>query len=335
MSSSRATSFATPYFDSLFDDFSIWQHADGTKPLPEHGYALDDATRGLLVCLALGKTRQAHVLFDYIEMSRRGLEFYGFYDANRQPMQFPASDDAKGQVIWAMGYAASRDFEKARALKLIEHVAPALITMPNMRGIAYALLGALYTERSLAQELNKNLLQRLAHVTDDWPWPEGKLTYANGLMPYAFLRYALMLHDKTAEAWGRKTLNFVEKYSTEGRMRGPIGYEGWFKRGDKKPAEDGQQAIDTAYMIMAWMAAYQLSSDPADLEKANAWWQWLEGENIARKRMYDPVTLKAYDGIHLHTTNHHTEEGINYHSGAESNICLLLSKWVLATRQTI
>lgn len=326
----------TPYFDSLFDDFSIWQHADGTKPLPEHGYALDDATRGLLVCLALGKIKQAHVLFDYILQSRNGFDFNGFYNADRQPIQFPASEDAKGQVLWAMGYAASIGFEKKKAMQLVSLLTPGLLSMTAMRGQAYTLLGAVYADSSLALAMKSNLATRFSGLAEDWLWPEETLTYGNGIVAYALLRFGQIYNDSATTELGMNVLRFLEAcYTRGGRARSPIGNVGWFTKGDTVPAEQGQQAIDVTYMMLAWTCAYQISNDAHDLDNVGAWMQWFEGENIAHERMYDPVTLKAFDGIHQANPDHHNANGINTHSGAESNICFLLAKYIYETRQTI
>jgi hypothetical protein len=326
---------STPYFDSLFDDFSIWQHADGTKPLPEHGYALDDATRGFLLCLALGRHEQAKTLFTYMLHSRKGDEFYGFYDDTRKPIQFPASEDAKGQVIWAMGYAYAHGFEKTAAQKLVADLSHSLLSLQTIRGLAYSILGAVYIDKVLAMALRRALVMRFSAATDGWFWPEDTLTYANGIIPYALLRYAQVFKDKEVEALGRKALVFVDAQCTRNRIRGPIGYNGWFKRGDAQPADDGQQAIDVTYMMLAWACAFQLSNNAQDWRQVELWNEWFEGENIAHAKMYDPATLKAYDGINLSASDHHNAQGVNYHSGAESNICLLLSQYVLRTRQII
>ena len=75
----------TPYFDSLIDDFGIWQHTDETKILRAEGYSLDDAARGLIAALAYEKTEKAAVLLNYLLASRasQGM-FYGFSKANRE-----------------------------------------------------------------------------------------------------------------------------------------------------------------------------------------------------------------------------------------------------------
>lgn len=326
----------TPFFDKLIDSFGIWQHTDGDKPLFEHGYALDDATRGLLFCIAEARQDQADILFDYIVRSQKGSDFYGFANGDHQFFDYPASEDAKGQAVWAMGYAVGRNFRSDEAKRLLKPVVPSLSQMRSLRGPAYALLGALHFDKPLADSLQRTVAARFDNLTGDWFWPEGKLTYANGIMPYALLRYALVYGDKPSEALGRTVLDFVERCCTTNRIRGPIGYEDWYARGATKPADDGQQAIDAAYMIWAWMAAYQLSGNTSDLDKAATWMQWFEGENIAHARMYDAKTLKTFDGINLHANDdHHNARGINYHSGAESNICLILTKRILETQETL
>lgn len=325
----------TPYLDSLVDDFSIWQHADGQTPLPEHGYALDDATRGFLFYAAIDKRPIAKTLFKYMLHSRKGSDFYGFFNDKREPIQFPASDDAKGQVVWAMGFAVSCDFEAVKARQLIKKLAPSLFAMQAIRGYAYALLGAIYIDKPLAAGLQHEIVRRFKNVDDVWFWPEDSVTYGNGIIPYSLLRYALLLDDADSAVTGRNSLEFLEKISTSGRLRGPIGYDGWYKKGDSHPADNGQQAIDVSYMIGAWLAAYQLSGAKADLDKARRWMRWFEGENIAHTRMYEPDTLKTYDGINLSATDHHNNNGINTHSGAESNICYVLSRYMLDTRTTL
>lgn len=325
----------TPYLDSLFDDFGIWQHADGVRPIASEGYALDDATRGLIFCLALKRTNQADVLFDYILKSKKDNILYGFATDKHEFINAPASEDAIGQIIWAFGYSISINYRKKEAEEFIDILVPGLLSMRSLRGPVYALLGALYFDDILASIIAKNIMKRFEGLTDDWFWPEESITYGNGIIPYAILRYARVSNDTKAESLGRKVLEFLEHCCTTDRIRGPIGNEGWFTRGDLKPADYKQQPIDAAYMVWAWLSAYQLSNNPDDLKFAKSWMQWFEGDNIAHGIMYDKKTMKAYNGIDRIGHPESDAKGINYHSGAETNICFLLSLWMLKTNQTI
>jgi hypothetical protein len=317
----------TSYFDSLIDDFGIWQHTDGAKILREEGYSLDDAARGLLLTLALGRIKQSEVLFSYILKSRANDGFYGFADATRNFIPKLASDDAIGQVFWAAGFACSKDFHRDEALQLITDLTPYLDKTEHVRGCAYALLGAIYVSKELANSYYKKLKAFFDNTDEDWPWPEQILTYGNGIMPYAFLRYALVYGDDDAVQLGRKLLLFLEERCTYKRQRGPIGNDGWLPRGVEVAPMYSQQPIDAAYMVWAWMAAYQLSGNSFDKERCDAWMQWFEGTNIIRAKMYDPTDMRAFDGI--------DSWGVHYNSGAESNICLLLSKYMTAENMTI
>jgi hypothetical protein len=325
----------TPYFDSLFDDFSIWQHADGEKPIISEGYALDDATRGLIFCLADGRADQANTLFDYIIKSRKDKTYYGFATDDHKFIAAPASEDAVGQIFWSFGYAISIGFREKEARQFISSMTPSLLNMISLRGPVYALLGAIYTDDILAVILADGLIGRFIDLDNDWYWPEDIITYGNGIIPYALLRYAKACNNPKAEAIGRKALNFLEDICTKDHIRGPIGSDGWFKRTDKIPAAYKQQPIDAAYMIWAWMSAYQLSNNPSDLEKANSWMQWFEGDNIVHSIMYDKDTLKAFNGIDQPGHPESNEKGVNYHSGAETNICFLFSLWMLKNQKTI
>lgn len=79
---------STPYFDSLIDDFGIWQHTDENTILHSEGYALDDAARGLLLTLALDRTEQSEVLFSYILKSQSKDGYYGFARQERNFIQW-------------------------------------------------------------------------------------------------------------------------------------------------------------------------------------------------------------------------------------------------------
>lgn len=318
---------STPYFDNLIDDFGIWQHTDENSILRGEGYALDDAARGLLLTLALDRQQQSEALFSYILKSQSKDGFYGFARQDRNFIPMVASDDATGQVMWAAGYAVSKNFHKTKARRLIANTIAYIDRMGNMRGYAYALLGAVYISEEMANRYYKKLSSFFENTEDDWPWPEVSMTYGNGIAPYAFLRYGLVYNDESAVKLGRKLLEFVEEKCTHNRQRGPIGNDGWLPRESDKVPTYSQQPIDAAYMVWAWMVAYQISGNDGDLKLSQAWMQWFEGENVAGEKMYNPDDMRAYDGIDP-TCVHHN-------SGAESNICLLLSKYVLAEKITV
>jgi hypothetical protein len=197
-----------------------------------------------------------------------------------------------------------------------------------MSGVyAYALLGAIYVDPLLARRLFVKLQRYFQNPSPDWPWPEEAMTYANGILPYAFLRYGIMMKNEASAKLGYKLLEFVHGKCVENRVLGPIGNDGWLPKDGSVIPDYSQQPIDSAYMTMAWIAASQYFNSKKCIEHARHWDNWFEGKNIIGKKMYNPADLECYDGI--------DKGGVHKHSGAESNICLLLSKFVLQTKYSI
>jgi len=321
----------TPFFDSLFDDFGIWQHTDGTKPIASEGYALDDATRGLVCCLALGKIVQAKTLFDYILKSHIGQNYYGYSNLGQKLLKIPASDDAIGQTLWAMGYCVNQKYRTSEAREVINITSPKILKMKSLRGLCYALLGTIYVNKDLASEIVSIIIKKFDDLEDKWYWPEDVVTYGNGIVPYSLLRFALLFNNNKAKDIALRALSFLETSCTKGRMRGPIGNDGWFKKGNALPAAYSQQPIDAAYMIWAWLCAYQNTGRNVDLNNANKWMGWFDGDNISGQPMFDKKTFQAYNGISVNND----KPVLNNHSGAETNICFLLSRWMLENHKTI
>jgi hypothetical protein len=317
----------TPYFDNLIDDFGIWQHSDSKKPLREEGYALDDAARGLLACLALKKFDKAEVLFRYLVNAQHKDGFYGFATEDHKYIRYPASEDATGQVAWAMGFAYSVGFHKEEAKALVLKMSDRVREFEHVRGYAYALLGALYIDRELSEALINKIVKLFDGASDEWFWPEPLMTYGNGIIAYALLRYGLVTGDNPKAELGLKVLEFAQHKCQDNRLLGPIGNQGWLSKNAKTIPTFSQQPVDSAYMIFGWLAAAQYFDNPQYYRNSQKWFAWFEGDNVLSKAMYDSGSLKAYDGI--------DEDGINYHSGAESNICLLLGLYMIKTKNTL
>ena len=318
---------AKPFINSLVDDFGIRHHTDGQRWLQSTGYSLDDAARCLILCLARNDLARSEVLFNYIGRSRDGSGFYGYASADRRFNTYPASEDAKGQVVWALGYGLSKNFMVAQSREILSGVQASLLDMRHLRGHAYSLLGAIYFDLKLAAKLAGKIEGLMKSRNNEWYWPEDRLTYGNGIVPYSLLRYGLVAGNKAAARTGRQLLDFLQQCCQRDRALGPIGNDGWFQKGQARPADYSQQPVDAAYMVLAWLAAYQLDGQKSSLADAKRWLEWFEGSNIANQKMYEPGTLKCYDGIN--------KDGINHHSGAESNICFLLAKIMYERQETV
>lgn len=315
----------TKFFDCLITDKGIWQHTDGTKPHLDKGFALDDAARGLICCLILGKYVQAGKLFDYIKSARHKGGFYLYRTADGRFFDWPASEDSTSQCLWAMSWCAKNGFRPEEAGEIIAQISPRIRQSKSIRGEAYALLGASLFDVPWAEELAEKIVGRCQNLMDSWYWPEATATYANGIIPYSLLRYGLQTGSEAYTEVATKLLTFIDGLCRNNRHLGPIGNDGWAKQ--NKPVPNfSQQPIDAAYMYWAWTAFGQLTGDAGAKQKANAWYEWFNGSNTLNSPMYDPADNKCFDGI--------DPSGINHDSGAESNICWLLTLWVKSSGQT-
>jgi hypothetical protein len=311
----------TDFFDSLIDDFGIWEHTDGHQPNREEGYALDDATRGLILCLLLERPKQAKVLFDYIAQSFQGGKLYGFAHADHRFWGAPASEDALGQIIWVMGLARQRGYRADEARQIFDQAQQMLGRAPKyLRGSAYALLGAVYVDATYADFLADDLRQRFARTRPGWLWPEKHLTYANGIVPYALLRHAYASGSVESSELGLEVLHFIDEACRLNNHLGPVGNRGWYAQHHDIPPVYSQQPIDAAYMAWSMLAAYQLTGDARWQDCAREWIDWFEGNNVTGQKLYDPATNRCFDGID-------DPARVSSNSGAESNICYLLTRW--------
>lgn len=318
----------TSFFNKLIDDFGIWQHTDGAKIIVEDGYSLEAAVRALLLTLTLDRVDQSEILFTYILKSVQQGNLYGFADANRNiVIAKPVTDEVAAQLIWAMGLAYSKDFHRNEAYQFIASLLPRVEKSTQILDHAYVLLGVLYISKEFAEHYYVKLSTFINGTDEDWVWPELTLTYGTGIVPYAFLRYGMVHKDESAAQLGRKVLSFLEERCTLDRQRGPIGTDGWMPRGTRVASLYSQLPTETAYMVWAWAAAYQLSGNPLDKEHRDAWMQWFDGINILRAVMYDPSDMRCFDSINPF--------GVDYHSSANSNICFLLSKYMSTENVTV
>jgi hypothetical protein len=164
---------------------------------------------------------------------------------------------------------------------------------------------------------------RLARIfnqrtTEDWPWPEDRLTYANARLAQSLLLAGQGLNEEQMIQTGVKTLAWLLRIqtSTEGHFS-PVGNQGWYPKGGAR-ARYGQQPIEAGATAEACIAAWQATGDSAWLDRAQWCMAWFLGGNDGGHPMIDADTFGCYDGLYA--------EGINRNQGAESVL-----SWILAT----
>jgi hypothetical protein len=322
-----------PVFDhlvALTDERGLFEHALHATPRPEHGYCVDDAARGVIVTCREPKPsrtvrdlRNRYLRFVLSALSADGT-CHNRMDAEGRFQDRSGLGDWWGRAIWALGTAAAHaDTATMRAQAIAGFRIAARQRSPFSRSMAFAALGAAELLRAAPDErAARKLLRDAVGVIDpggvtttgqDWPWPEGRLRYANGSVAEALLVAGDLLPDQVVLTRGLDLLGFLLRVETQdGRLSvTPVGGRG--------PGEDGpgfdQQPIEVAGIADACATAYRITADPRWLAGIRLAWGWFLGDNDSRTVMFDPRTGAGYDGLE--------PTGRNLNQGAESTLAML------------
>lgn len=303
----------------LIDDTGIFEHSRYGVPRREHGYTVDDASRALVVlCDApdvepVRTATRTLLAFILDSLTPEGW-FRNRLSFDRQWADEPRTDDTQGRAIWALCIAmtkAHRPELRAAAASALADVAP--IQAEHIRPLAYAAFGAeaLWTEdqtNTLAGHFAKPFADRVRSIPG--PWPEPRLTYANGIVPAAMLAAGTVCHESDLVTRGVETLSWLMATETlDGRFSfTPVG--GWAP-GEPRPGFD-QQPIEAAAMSDACERAWAITRDDQWKQAVIRCGEWLLGANDSKTPLYDRSIGATADGL--------MRNGANANSGAESTI---------------
>nr|WP_319492368.1 glycosyltransferase family 4 protein [uncultured Desulfobacter sp.] len=332
------------HLKSMTDDTGMLQHADHTIPNRLHGYCTDDNARALLVA-ALGQKYLptnglgldalcghylGFLLYAYNEKTGR---FRNFMTYARQWSKEAWSEDPHGCALWCLGKAVAF-LENSGHLEMSTVLfKKAIIAAESFRSplaVAFCLVGLdAYLERFSgdrdARRIRDVLATRLftqfkENKTDDWPWAEDSLNYANAKLPHALLVSGHKMENREMVKMGLDSLKWLLSIQTTDNHFAPIGCKGWYRKEGKRARFD-QQPIEAKAMVEACAAAYNISHDRQWFESAVLCFNWFLGHNDLNMPLYDPKTGGCMDGLMV--------DGINQNQGAESTLAWLLSLMTL------
>jgi hypothetical protein len=304
---------------SLVDDTGIFEHSRYGIPRREHGYTVDDAARAVVVlCDAPDRSElhsATHILLGFvIHALRSDGRFHNRLGHDRRWRDDVGSDDASGRAIWALAVAAvgaPRSEWQEAARSALE--ATRVLESPHLRPYAYAALGAyavwrMHPDDEKAAAIIKRAAAHFERAPK--PWPEPRLTYANGRIPDALLAVGEVLNRDDLVDRGLEALGWLDDKETRGDDYSftPVG--GW-QPGEPRPGFD-QQPIEAAAIAGAAERAWALTGDRrwhASVLRAG---RWLTGDNDVGAALYDPATGACRDGL--------TPTGANQNRGAESTL---------------
>lgn len=324
----------------LTDDVGILQHAKYIIPDRDHGYCTDDNARALIAVLMakemipnsevttnLACTYISFLLHAFNEQTGRFRNFMGY---DRQWMEEVGSEDSHGRAIWGLGEAValadSSDIRDA-AQALFVKALPVLTNFTSIRAWAFALGGihaylTHYSGDSEVRRVRKTLAEKLfnqyqQNVSEEWPWLENTLSYANGKIAQALIVCGKDMEREEMLQAGLRSLEWLMEIQTDPKGHFvPIGNNGWYSKAGSKARFD-QQPIEALDMIEACHEAYEATNDSKWVAHAQRCLEWFLGRNDLNTPLYNHKTGGCSDGLNA--------DGSNRNQGAESTLVCFLS----------
>jgi len=332
------------HLKAFTDDTGILQHANYTIPDRTHGYCTDDNARALLVATMGQKYLPTNGLgLDFLSGHYLGFLLYAYNEKNglfrnfmtysRQWLEEIGSEDAHGRAIWCLGKAVAfldDPGHLAMSTTLFKKALRAVENFYSPRTTAFCLVGLhaylhKFSGDSDVRRIRGVLANRLFdqfknNGTDDWPWLENALNYANGKMPHALLLSGHRMQRNDMIDMGLNSLKWLLAIQTEDNHFVPIGSNGWYEKGGPRARFD-QQPVEANAMVEACVEAFNVTRDKSWFDNAVMCFNWFLGHNDLNMPLYDPKTGGCRDGL--------MADGINQNQGAESSLAWLLSLMAL------
>jgi hypothetical protein len=323
------------HLDELSDGTGIFQHAIHAVPDPAHGYCTDDVARALQVDLLHARAIGWNAVSGHAWRNLRFLDeafdadagrFRNFRGMDRAWIGGLGSEDCQGRAMHALGdaTAAPDPVFAARAIDIFERALPGMRGLRAIRAVASLVLGcdaavrtgigreAVGAYATFADRLGARFA--VAAERSDWPWPEGIVTYENGLPVRALLVAGLAHGDREMIDTGVRVLDWLVAAQTASAGHcSPVG-NGWWVRGGT-PASFDQQPIEPVSLLLASEAAHAATGDERHVATMEWAFAWFAGANDLGVRIADPVRGASCDGL--------TPTGANRNEGAESTLVWL------------
>ena len=311
---------------SLTDEYGLVEHCVGLEPIHEFGYCVDDVARALIVL-----TRSDHNEPSANRLVRCYSRFLA--DAQREDGRLvnrrdphgvwigqPDTGDHWGRAMWAWGTVISNSRDPERVATAFERFTrSAQRRSTHLRAMVFASLGAaevleVFPENRSATAILRNMVSMMeVEGNRYWPWPEPRLTYANGSIPQALMLAGLHLRRRELIRRGKTLLQWLLDLQTSGGHLSLIPHTG-LSPGDSLPAFD-QQPIEVSALVEACVTAYDVTSDPHWLQYVDMGRRWFDGDNDQGIPMCDPGRGAGFDAL--------TSDGRNGNCGAESTLAYL------------
>jgi hypothetical protein len=249
-------------------------------------------------------------------------------DRDGRPTSDSPSDDAQGRALWGAAIASTSALppelrrRSARLFRLLSG-----LQTSHARAASHAVLAAgVVLGASPRSVVARRLVAANASAVPrprsdpEWPWPEPRLTYGNGVLVEALLALAGLARDDVATQRAVRLLRWLVAHE-----RGASGVFSFTPVGGRGPMEPGgfdQQPIEPWALAEACVVARGATGSDEWIRVVDDLSDWFDGRNDLGVQMWDPATGAAYDGL--------TERGPNVNEGTESTLALVgtrLAAW--------
>lgn len=337
------------YLVALSTPHGLMQHTMYNLPDPEHGYATDDNARALIVshlwknedranALLMQNLEAAYLRFLKFTQTPEGT-FYCYVSFDLKKKR-PGRGDWFGRSIFALAFllfhskkysAASWKMLKKSLLQLYDHSF-------SIRTKSFIILGLYYLlkhhdKTKLMRQYEVDRIKRIlrkwrdelyklakANCTDDWYWPENKLTYDNGKVIQAYYLIGYILEDAKMTAIAEKMLQFYIKMTFKrGYFQAPGNHGFWNKNG-KRPKYD-EQGVEAYSLTSALVTAYKINKHKRYLTIARDVYRWFWGKNRLTESLVHTQSGAVFDALE--------KDKVNDNQGAESFLALHLAYFAL------
>jgi hypothetical protein len=333
------------HIKKLTTSFGMIQFSRINQPDIDSGYTLDDNARALIaMCQHYQLTGDAEDL-KYIQIYFKFIKFClheDGYFSNYVDEQYNFTEqnnttnlaDSNGRAIWAIGYMISvgEVLPEKLILDAMMTMKAALLIVNKIhstRAMAFVIKGLYYSNTQNKSEQNIALIEHLANrlvqmyrheAETDWQWFESYLTYANSILPEAFLCAWLSTGNTVYKEIAKKSFDFLLSKTFSKNGIKVISNKTWLHKSDAvAPAiPGGEQPIDVAYTIIALNKFNEVFNDQKYGDKIEGSFKWFLGANHLNQIIYNPCTGGCYDGLE--------ENNVNLNQGAESTISYLMAR---------
>lgn len=317
------------HLEILTNDTGIYQHATYNIPNRTEGWCIDDNARALLLTVQLmdqGYDDPRLPLFQtrYLSFCAHALNsqtgrFRNFMSFDHQWLETEGSEDSHGRSLWCLATTARKATGagvRGLARDVYEKGAQAVTGFTSPRAWAYSCLGFVQmSDYRLTEKMVRSLMSLYDSASsEDWPWFEPIVAYANARLSQALILGGKFLGDHRAMNVGLLTLNWLSAIQNDNGMFSPIGNEGFYVRGGTRAIWD-QQPIEATAHVSACLSAFEVTGDPKWKVEAERAFGWFLGKNILGVSVVDEKTGGCGDGLERH--------GVSANQGSESTISYL------------